>query len=303
MGRQALEFLATRDKRKPFCLSVSFKAPHVQDGSPIHNGFIYSPFYEQYYQQETIPHSPTSDDDYYLALPETFRFNKRNISNEARVRWKLRFSTDEKFQESVKSYYRLVTGIDDVVKQIVDELKRLKLDKNTIIIFSSDNGYSLGEHGLEGKWFGFNESIRVTTILHDGRNPQKKHNVDDFVLNIDIAPTILDYAGVKIPEVMQGKSMKPLVENAETDWRTAFYYNHLFETNGVYLPKSEGFITKEYKYMRYFNGNNPDEFFYETLYDTRTDFYEVENLGDNAAFAERKAELIKQMKLMRKSLE
>ena len=158
MGKQALTFINQRDKLKPFCLSVSFKAPHVQDGSPVHNGYIYSPFYENYYQYLLIPQSPTGGDQYYLAMPETFRFDKRGIPNEARVRWGLRFSTEEKYQESVKSYYRLVTGMDDVVKRIVDELKKQKLDKNTIIIFSSDNGYSLGDHGLEGKWFGFNES-------------------------------------------------------------------------------------------------------------------------------------------------
>lgn len=308
MGNQSLEFISKRDRSKPFCLSVSFKAPHVQDGSPIHNGYIYSPFYENYYKNVTIPYGATNDDNYYNALPETFRVNERGIPNEARVRWGLRFSTEEKFQESVKSYYRLVTGIDDVVKRIVDELKKQQLEDNTIIIFSSDNGYSLGEHGMEGKWFGFNESLRVLTIVYDGRNPQPKHSVDDLVLNLDIAPTILDYANVSKPASMQGESLRPLVENTNNKlipWRNEFYYNHSLETAGgrVYLPKSEGLVTKDYKYVRYYNGNNPNMYFYEDMFFTRTDPFEVDNLASKPGEATRKSGMIRRLAELRKSLD
>ncbi|WP_340380601.1 sulfatase [Daejeonella sp.] len=302
MGDQAVEFLRRRDKSKPFCLQVSFKAPHVEDNNPLHNGYLYSPFYENYYNKVTIPPPPTGDSKFYLAFPETFRVNSKGIPNEARVRWEQRFSTPDKYQESIKSYYRLVTGIDDALKRIVDELVKNGLEKNTVIIFSSDNGYALGDHGLEGKWFGQNESIRVPTIIYDGRSPQVQHNNDQLVLNIDLAPTILDYAGIPVPASMQGSSLKPLALGKTPSWRMEFYYEHQYDTDGskVYLPKSEGLVRLKYKYMRYFNGIDPDNFFYEELYDQLLDPFEVHNLSntsDNSVLKEQMIQKLKQMRI------
>lgn len=278
IANQSIDFLETRDKTKPFCLSVSFKAPHVEDGSPTHNGFIYSPFYEKYYSKQTIPPSCTGDDKYYLAFPETFRINTNGLVNEARIRWGLRFSTIKKYQESVKSYYRLITGMDDAIKRIIIELKKTGADKNTVIIFCSDNGYSLGDHGLEGKWYGHDVSLKLPLIVYDGRQPKNKSINNNIALNIDIAPTILDYAGIAVPAAMQGKSLKPLAEGKKRQWRTDFYYDHLFESDNpasplkdLYIPKSEGLVNLSYKYVRYFNGSNPDNFFYEELYDNKND--------------------------------
>ncbi|HET8829045.1 MAG TPA: sulfatase [Pelobium sp.] len=304
LANQALEFLAIRDKSKPFCLSVSFKAPHVEDGNNTHNGYLYSPAYENYYKDITIPYPSNSEDKYYQAFPDVFKNRPADgATNEARVRWGLRFSTPEKYQESVKSYYRLVTGMDDAIKRIVDQLKKKGLEKNTVIIFSSDNGYSLGDHGLEGKWFGHDVSLRSVIIVYDGRKPQNKHTNRDMVLNVDIAPTILDYADIKAPETMQGKSFKPLVEGEKLDWRKDFYYNHLLDTRNskVYLPMSEGVVTATYKYNRYFHGNNPDDFFYEELFNPKTDPLEIHNLANDAEKAKIKTELIARMKTLRKS--
>ena len=147
--------------------------------------------------------------------------------------------------------------------------------------------------------------LRVTTIVYDGRKPEAKNNIDDLVLNVDIAPTILDYAGISIPPSMQGKSLKPLIDHQDADWRKEFYYNHLLETSTgkVYLPKSEGLVMQGIKYVRYFNGNNPDEYFYEDFFYTTTDPFEVNNLANNSTFADRKKQLIERMKSLRKSLE
>ncbi|MEO5999511.1 MAG: sulfatase [Chitinophagaceae bacterium] len=304
MGDQALEFLKTRDKSKPFCLQISFKAPHVEDANKLHNGYVYSPFYENYYSNETIPPSPTGDHKFYLAFPETFRVNSKGIPNEARVRYDQRFSTQEKYQESVKSYYKLVTGVDDNIKRIVDDLTKKGLEKNTVIIFMGDNGYAFGDHGLEGKWFGQNESIRVPTIIYDGRSPQDKHNNDQLVLNIDIAPTILDYAGLTVPSSMQGVSLKPLVDGLNPSWRKEFYYEHQFNTEGskVYLPMSEGLVQQQFKYMRYFNGKDPENFFYEELYDQVLDPFEVHNLADNVGMSVLKDQMVQVLKRMRTEL-
>lgn len=304
MRDQAVEFIRSRNKSKPFCLQVSFKAPHVEDNNKLHNGYVYSPFYKDYYSKETIPPPPTGDDKFYLSFPETFRRSAAGITNEARVRWQQRFSTPEKYQESVKSYYRLITGMDDAVKRIVDELSKNGLEKNTVIIFYSDNGYALGDHGLEGKWFGQNVSIRVPAIIYDGRKPQEQHANDKMVLNIDLAPTILDYAGIAVPASMQGSSLKALVEGEVPSWRTAFYYEHQFNTEGskVYLPMSEGLVLEKYKYMHYYNGPDPDNFFYETLFDQSLDPFEVNNLVNSPAMSLLKNEMIETMKKMRSAL-
>jgi arylsulfatase A-like enzyme len=304
LANEALEFLNIRDQSKPFCLSVSFKAPHVEDGNPIHNGYVYSPAYENYYKNITVPTPANGDDKYYLSFPETFRNRvKDGAINEARVRWGLRFSTPEKYQESVKSYYRLITGMDDAIKRIVDDLKKKGLEKNTVIIISSDNGYSLGDHGLEGKWFGQDVSLKSVTIVYDGRKLQDKHSNQDMVLNVDIAPTILDYAGIPVSSNMQGKSFKPLVEGNKLNWRKDFYYNHLLDTrtSKVYLPKSEGIVSSTYKYNRYFNDDNPDDFFYEELFNPKTDPLEIHNLANDPDHAELKNKMISRMKELRKS--
>lgn len=301
MANQAIEFINVRDKSKPFCLQVSFKAPHVEDNNKLHNGYVYSPFYESYYANETIPASPTGGDNFYNSFPEPFRVNAKGITNEARVRWQQRFSTPEKYQESVKSYYRLVTGMDDAVKKIVEELTKKGLEKNTVIIFTGDNGYAFGDHGLEGKWFGQNESIRVPTIIYDGRNPVDKHNNEQLVLNVDVAPTILDYAGFQIPAGMQGKTLQPLTKGDDKPLRSEFYYDHLYDTEGskVYLPKTEGLVQQRYKYMRNFNGNDPDNFFYEELYDQLLDPFEVHNLASDPKEAALKEGMVKTMKRLR----
>jgi arylsulfatase A-like enzyme len=194
--------------------------------------------------------------------------------------------------------------MDDAIKRIVDELAKKGLEKNTVIIFSSDNGYSFGDHGMEGKWFGQNESIRVPTIIYDGRSPQTKHNNNELVLNIDLDPTILDYAGIQVPASMQGSSLRPLTEGRAQSWRTEFYYEHQYDTEGskVYLPMSEGLVRQKYKYMRYFNGKSPDDFFYEELYDQLLDPFEVHNLSNNPNQSALKDEMIQTMKRMRSKL-
>ena len=305
LANQALEFLSVRDKSKPFCLSISFKAPHVEDGNNIHNGYLYSPAYENYYKNVTIPYPSTSDDKYYQAFPNVFKNRPTDGAvNEARVRWELRFSTPEKYQESVKSYYRLITGMDDAIKRIVEDLKKKGLEKNTVIIFSSDNGYALGDHGLEGKWFGHDVSLRSVTIVYDGRKLNDKQISQNMVLNVDIAPTILDYAGIKAPKVMQGQSIKPLAEGKKLEWRKDFYYNHLLDTRNskVYLPKSEGIVELNYKYNRYFNTDNPDDFFYEELFNTSTDPLEIINMANNPEKAKLKQDMVSRMRIYRESL-
>ena len=270
-GDQIIEFLNGCSKDKPFCLSVNFKAPHVQDGDP--RQFIPDRAFKDLYRDVTIPTPKTADPYYFDALPEFLR------TSEARRRWNLRFSTPEKFQESVKNYYRLIYGVDVVIGRIRDELKSLNLDDNTVIILTGDNGFYLGEHGLAGKWFPHEESIRVPLVVYDPRAPKKLRGLtrDQFALNIDIAPTILQLAGLPVPEQMQGQSLLPILKGKNPSWRTEFFYEHLFRHKTI--AKSEALRTQRYKYARYI------DYDYEELYDLVNDPHETNNLAPNPEYA------------------
>ncbi len=263
------EFVNTTDS-KPFCLSVSFKAPHSQDGDP--RQFIPNKRYASLYATDTIPSPKTAATEYWDSLPYFFHTDE----NIARDRWKLRFDTPEKYQESVKNYYRLVTGVDDAVGQLMEGLKRKGLDKNTIIIFMGDNGFYLGEHGLAGKWFGHEESVRVPFFIFDPREPSQKSPTDYIGLNIDVAPTILALAGIKIPSSMQGLDLSnPDMIKAKN--RKDFFYEHTFESSPK-LPKVEGVISPSIKYMNYI------EHGYEELFDLRNDPFETVNLVKDSKY-------------------
>lgn len=265
MGDQAVDFLQASSKDRPFCLSVSFKAPHVQDGDP--RQFVYDRAHAGLYKDAVIPVPKTADPKYFDALPEFLR------DSEARRRWELRFPTPEKFQESVKGYYRLITGVDIVIGKIRAELKRLGFDDNTVIIFTGDNGFYLGEYGLAGKWFPHELSIRVPLIVYDPAAPKSRRGLtlDQMALNVDIAPTILQIAGLKPPAQMQGQSLLPLLRSKRPKWRTEFFYEHPFEHPTI--AKSVALRTRRHKYARY------TDYDYEELYDLKTDPEEINNLA------------------------
>lgn len=264
------DFLDTT-KGKPFCLSVSFKAPHVQDEDP--RQFIPNPKYNELYKNDSILTPITADEKYWNAFPDFFR-TEENI---ARVRWNKRFKTPEAYQESVKNYYRLITGVDDVVGNLVDKLKDKQLDKNTVIIFMGDNGFYLGEHGLAGKWFGHEESIRVPLFIYDPRNIKNKSLITNIALNIDIAPTILGFAGIDKPRGVQGIDLSKIGTNIK-ETRNDFFYEHTF-LGSPQIPKVEGVVSTTTKYMKYIEHD------YEELYQLDIDPQETTNLAQNPNYS------------------
>jgi len=160
----------------------------------------------------------------------------------------------------------------------------MELADNTAIIFTSDNGFFLGEHGLAGKWLMYEESIRTPLIINDPRLPKSLQGQrrKEMTLNIDIAPTILDLAGVEIPNVMQGKSLCPLLKNESTKWREDWFYQHYAYGGNppktkVYIPQSEGVRSKRWKYIRYIDQKPP----FEQLFDLENDPHETNNLAND----------------------
>lgn len=261
-------FLKTANADKPFCLSVSFKAPHVQDEDP--RQFIPQPRFMSLYKTDSIPETEKMNPKYWNAFPDFFRTEK----NFGRIRWHARFENNKMYQESVRNYYRLISGVDEVVGKLMASLKEKGLDDNTVIIFMGDNGFYLGEYGLADKWYGHEESIRVPLIIYDPRKPQKSaKKVDDMVLNIDIAPTILGLAKVAVPKSMQGKDLLAISEGKDKGpKRSDFFYEHTF-MGSPGIPKVEGVVGYKKKYMKFI------EHGYEQLFDLEKDPGERHNLA------------------------
>ncbi len=282
LGDRAIEFLETTTGEQPFCLSLSFKAPHCQDDDP--HQFLYDSAYSDLYRGKVFSSPETADSTYWYAFPEFFREN-----NEARKRWGIRFSTSERFQHSMKGYYRLIYGADVQIARIRKWLHEHGKDKNTIIMLMGDNGFYLAEHGMAGKWYIHEESIRVPLIIYDPRVPGDKKGLvnDRMVLNIDVAPTILDFAGIAVPDAMQGRSIRQIIYDGDLPWRKDFLFEHPFKYKTI--PRSEGVITKEWKYVRFID-RRPG---YEWMYHTGIDPKEKDNLAGDEKYSDVKARLKK----------
>jgi arylsulfatase len=266
--QDALKFLQTRPKDKPFLLTVGFFAVHAQDDHP--DQYLFQPQSKKYYQNDFIPLPKTGDDKYFKALPPFLSTEE----NEGRVRWHWRFDTPEKYQKYMKAYYRMLTEEDLAIGDLISELKKEGVYDNTLIIFIGDNGYFHGDHGLADKWYPYEESLRVPLIVRDPRMDTAKRNStnNEFVLNIDVAPTIVTAVGDKIPNVMQGRDFSVLYLNSKpVKWRSEFYYEHPVVLNEKRIPASEALITHHDKYIYWPNYN------YEEYFDLQRDPLEVHN--------------------------
>ena len=267
-GDKAIEFLRTCRPGQPFCLSVSFNAPHAEDSDS--RQYIWPKSVDHFYRDVTIPKPKLASPAFFEAQPE---FLRKSLN---RKRWYWRFDTPEKYQKMVKGYYRMISGIDAVIGRMMEELKKLSMDKNTIIILTSDNGYFLGERGYAGKWVPYEDSLRVPLIICDPRADGaifvRGATPGQMALNIDIAPTILELAGVPIPSMMQGRSLVPILKGNKPRWREDFFFEHLMEHPEI--PKCEGIRTEDWKYIRYI-GQQP---IYEELYDLKNNKLETHNL-------------------------
>ena len=267
VGDDALEFLRGCEGGQPFCLSVSFNAPHAEDSNE--DQFVWPAELDDLYADIDIPAPKSATSAAFEALPV---FLQESLGRE-RFGW--RFDTPQKRLAMTRGYYRMITGVDRTVGRILEELERLDLADNTVVIFSSDNGYFLGERGLAGKWLIHEESIRVPLIVRDPRVPEELRGgtLSPIALNVDLAPTILELAGLRAPAEMQGSSLVPLIGGESPPWRSDFFYEHLFEHPKI--PKSEGVREERWTYARYFE----QEPVFEELYDLAADPGQSRNLA------------------------
>ena len=271
-GNHAIDFIKS-NKNKPFCLSLSFWSPHANDGAE--EQYFWAKYVDTLYAQNEIPMPETADPAFFESLPD---FLKTSMN---RKRWYWRYDTPEKRQKMVKGYYKMISTVDSVIGRIQTTLKEEGLAENTVIIFMGDNGYFLGERGYAGKWTLHEQSIRVPMIIYDPRQPESERgkSFEEMVLNVDITPTILNLAGVDVPEKYQGESLMAFYGERPKKWRSSIFLEHRLEGNPLLL-KTEGFRDDTWKFIRY---DDHSEFI--ELYNHREDVNEANNLAYDSKYA------------------
>jgi arylsulfatase A-like enzyme len=201
-----------------------------------------------------------------------------------------------KFQRYIRDYLKCIKSVDDGVGQVLDYLKANGLDKNTIVIYTSDQGFYLGEHGWFDKRFMYEESMRTPLLMRYPKEIKPGTVISDLVQNLDYAPTILDYAGVTKPSEMQGESFRKLAAGKPVkNWRKALYY-HYYEYPAVHQVKRHyGIRTDRYKLIHFYY--DVDEW---ELYDLQKDPHEMKSIYDDPDYAKVRQELHTQLNELRK---
>jgi arylsulfatase A-like enzyme len=269
IGDQAAEFIRNCPKDQPFCASVSFTVPHAEDYA--RRPYPPEPEFESMYADAVIPVPKLADNRYYEALPDFLK------DSEGRRRWGSRFCTPRFYQESMRDVCRMITGMDAAVGRLRAVLDEAGVADNTVILFMGDNGAFYGERGLSDKWYAYEESVRVPLMVYDPATPASFRGavVEPMALNIDIAPTLFDRAGLGIPGETQGRSLLPWLRGGTAAWRSDWYFEHLFKH--PLIPRSEGIRDEHWTYIRWID-QSP---LVEELYDLRTDPQQVRNLAQD----------------------
>lgn len=318
-----LEWLKTRPTDKPFFLMLHHKAPHRAWEPDTRN--------QARFKDQLIPEPDTLWDNYATrptALPRNQQTVARDLtrndlkldpppelSGSARNRWLQEKPTEVtvdgrtltgqelvrwKYQRYMRDYLACVQGVDDSVGKVLDYLDQTGLAKNTVVIYSADNGWYLGDLGLYDKRFMYEPGLRVPLLVR-GPGIRAGHVPAQMVVNIDLAPTFLDLAGLPVPDSMQGRSLVPLLRGATpADWRTSIYYRYYHDPGHHNTAAHLGVRTATHKLIHYWKQDA-----YE-LFDLEQDPAEQRNLlfsPDDAArpevvakFAELKTEIARLQK-------
>ncbi len=280
---RGIDFIRRHDKDKPFALNMWFNACHAEDSDrrPGIGHFPWPRATDGMYEEIEIAAPRLSNPAIFDALPD---FLKTTINRE-RYFW--RWNTPEKYQTNVRAYYRMVSGIDGAIGRFMTALEEAGMADNTIIVYSADNGYYMGNRGLAGKWSHYEEALRVPMIVADPRViPESRGQaVDHPALNVDLPATFLDWAGIEVPEQYNGRSLRGIVEGAApADWRTETFHEHFAVRNRI--PAFEGVRDSRFKYVRYVDHDG-----HEFLHDMETDPDEVINFASDPAYKDKLVEM------------
>ena len=269
-AKKAAEFI--KNTANPFVLSVWFNAPHAEDSDP--EQFIPPQRYNNLFSGIDFPDPPTSDPNFFSMQPE---FLQDSLN---RVRWAWRW-TPQLYDSMMSGYLAMIKGVDDAIGEILEQTVTSGVADRTVVIFMSDNGYFIGERGFAGKWLAYEPSIRVPLLIYDPRldSTQQGRILPQTALNIDLPETILDLAGVEIPHSMQGRSLVPLLNGDNPDWRNDFFIEHFFTfPPKVVIPPHESLRSTDLKYIHYTEQD------YEELYNLNDDPYEQFNLANQPVY-------------------
>ena len=334
---KAIDFIETRDKDKPFMMMYHQKAPHRNwMPAPRHLGVFndtvfpepeslfddYSGRGTAAREQDLSIASTLKDDwdlklltreeilagnnmlyDVYTRMPEEVQrkwdevyapriaeYRSGKLKGDDIVRWK--------YQQYMRDYLATVLSVDEGVGRLLDYLEKIGELDNTIIVYTSDQGFFLGEHGWFDKRFMYEECQRMPFIVRYPKSIKAGSTSTALSMNVDFGPTFLDYARVEIPEDMQGRSLRPILDNAgktPEDWREAVYY-HYYEYPAEHSVKRHyGIRTNYYKLIHFYN--NIDEW---ELYDMKADPKEMKNVFNDKAYGQVREEM---MALLKKTQE
>ena len=314
-----------RDKAKPFCLMINHKAIHRNWMADTTDLALYEDkvfplpetFYDDYegrpaaaaqemsiaedmdliYDLKMIapgkdsrlrelyesflgrmkPDERAAWDRFYNPLVEDFY--KRDLKGRELAEWK--------FQRYMRDYMKTVKSLDDNVGRVLDYLEEKDLLKNTLVVYTSDQGFYMGEHGWFDKRFMYEESMRTPLIMRLPDGFSRRGDITELVQNIDYAPTFLELAGAAVPDDIQGLSLVPLLKGEHPDdWRTALYY-HFYEYPAEHMVKRHyGIRTDRYKLIHFYNDIDEWE-----LYDMQNDPHELDNLYGKEGYDDLTAEL------------
>ena len=312
-----------RDRSKPFFLMYQHKAPH-RDWQP-------GPGYFDLYEDETIPEPETLFDDYrgrtrpartqdmtiahtmtaqdlkltppknltpeQLAAwnaayePRNEAFRQANLKDADLVRWK--------YQRYIKDYLRCVAAMDDQFGRVLDYLDESGLAENTIVIYSSDQGFYLGEHGWFDKRWIYQESVKTPLIIRWPGKTQPGSVSEDMVSILDLPETLLEAAGQPIPDDMQGRSLAPvLAGETPDDWRKSWYYHYYGYPGSHSVRRHYGVVTPEFTLAHFYE---PDVDSWE-MYDHAADPHQTHSVADDPKYADRRGELEAEIKRLRAEL-
>jgi len=268
LTQYAIDYIKQKNNNqdKPFFLYLSHKAVHAE--------FIPAERHKDIYKNEEVEHPSTMAN-----TPENYK-NKPNWVKEQRYGWHgvdymYQGELGISFDDFYRRYCETLLALDEGITAVLNTLEQTGLDKSTIVFYMGDNGFSLGEHGLIDKRHMYEESIRVPLLVYAPGFIREGTKISELIQNIDIAPTILNMAGIKTPEHMDGKSFLPLLKGEKINWRDSIFYEYFWERPFPHTPTVFGIRTKKYKYMTYHGIWDKDE-----LYDIENDPEEKNNLID-----------------------
>ena len=205
-------------------------------------------------------------DTYYNPIIKEFKSKK--IKGKELALWK--------YDRYMKDYLRTIQSVDDGVGEILDYLDKNNLSENTIVVYTSDQGFYLGEHGWFDKRFMYEESFRTPLLIKYPKEIKAGTSIDNLVQNLDFAPTFLDYAGVNIEKGIQGESFRNIVNGETNKWRDAIYYSYYEFPGEHHVKRHYGIRTDRYKLIHFYYDIDKWE-----LYDLEKDPTEMNNLYNN----------------------